>query len=64
MTDQSLKVSARRKSRGDHIALALLFSFFAFSAFALNPEGWGVFDWMAVTTFALLAIWSLVRAFL
>jgi hypothetical protein len=53
----------REHTAGDRYALALLFAFFAISAFAMNPPGWGLFDWLAVTAFALLALWNLWKLF-
>ena len=47
---------------GDLIVLTILFAFFAFSAFAMNPVGWGTFDWMAVCDLGFAVIWSVVRA--
>ncbi len=54
----------KAKRRGDRIALGHLFGFFAFSAFAMNPKGWGLFDTMAVCVFAMLGIWNLLRIWL
>ncbi len=52
----------RTRKVGDQVALAVLFFFFAMGAFAMNPKGWGPFDWLAVSAFSLLGIWLLVRA--
>lgn len=62
MNAEPIQAKPSRKRRGDHIALAVLFAFFVFSAFAMNPEGWGVFDWMAIAALSLLSLWSVLRA--
>ena len=45
----------------DRVVLIVVVSVFAFSAFAMNPKGMDWFDILAVSTLAMLGVWTFVR---